>query len=133
MNENDLIAEYVKEHYPEILQTIHFVFFKLGKELNECVKPITDIFKKITLLEIEELKETTQKAKEERQMMNDIVYVKAIVQGENASGQKLVKLVAQNTDGIKPFYTENKDLIIFGVDLAQKQEEQKNDYNKSRI
>lgn len=54
--------------------------------------------------------------------MNEIVYVKAIAQGENASGQKLVKLVAQNTDGIKPFYTDVKDLIVFGIDLAQPQE-----------
>ena len=58
----------------------------------------------------------------ELENINGIVYVKAIVKGENASGQKLVKLVAQNTDGIKPFYTDNKDLIVFGVDLAQMQE-----------
>lgn len=47
--------------------------------------------------------------------MNEIVYVKAIAQGENASGQKLVKLVAQNTDGIKPFYTKSEDLIFCGL------------------
>lgn len=47
--------------------------------------------------------------------MNEIVYVKAIVQGEIASGQKLVKLVAQNTDGIKPFYTKSEDLIFCGI------------------
>lgn len=43
--------------------------------------------------------------------MNEIVYVKAIIQGELPSGQKLVKLVASNTDGIKPFYTDEKDII----------------------
>ena len=37
--------------------------------------------------------------------MNEIVYVKAIVQGELPSGQKLVKIVAENSDGIRPFYT----------------------------
>ena len=51
--------------------------------------------------------------------MNEIVYVKAVLQGELPSGQKLVKLVASNTDGIKPFYTEGKDLIFFGMDLAE--------------
>lgn len=43
--------------------------------------------------------------------MNEIVYVKAIMQGELPSGQKLVKLVASNTDGIKPFYTSANDII----------------------
>lgn len=56
--------------------------------------------------------------------MNEIVYVKAIVQGEIASGQKLVKLVAQNTDGIRPFYTDPKDLIYFGVDLAKSEDQE---------
>lgn len=56
--------------------------------------------------------------------MNEIVYVKAIVQGEIASGQKLVKLVAQNTDGIKPFYTDPKDLVFFGIDLAESEEKE---------
>ena len=48
--------------------------------------------------------------------MNRIVYVKAIAQGKNASGQILVKLVAANTDGIKPFYTNKKD-VIFQEDI----------------
>lgn len=43
--------------------------------------------------------------------MNEFVYVKAIVLGENISGQKLIKLVAANTDGIRPFWTDRKDLI----------------------
>jgi len=43
--------------------------------------------------------------------VNEIVYVKAVLQGELPSGQKLVKLVASNTDGIKPFYTSAKDII----------------------
>ena len=51
--------------------------------------------------------------------MNEIVYVKAIAQGENASGQKLVKLVAQNTDGIKPFYTKSEDLIFAALQKGE--------------
>ena len=45
--------------------------------------------------------------------MSEIVYVKAILQGELPSGKKLVKLVASNTDGIKPFYTDEKDIIRY--------------------
>ena len=43
--------------------------------------------------------------------MNEIVYVKAILKGDLPSGQKLVKLVASNTDGIPPFYTSADDII----------------------
>ena len=41
MNENDLIAEYVKENYPEILETYDFVSFKLIKAAKELEKIIT--------------------------------------------------------------------------------------------
>lgn len=67
--------------------------------------------------------------------MNEIVYVKAIVQGELPSGQKLVKLVASNTDGIKPFYTDEKDIIrckdIFPE--AQKEAEKCPDFLKKYL
>lgn len=43
--------------------------------------------------------------------MKEFVYVKAVVLGKNISGQILVQLVAQNTDGIRPFWTDRKDLI----------------------
>ena len=59
--------------------------------------------------------------------MNKIIYILAIEQGKNASGQILVKLVAENTDGIKPFYTNKKD-VIFPEDIfvnAEKTEEKK--------
>ena len=48
--------------------------------------------------------------------MNRIVYIRAIEQGENVSGQLLVKLTGTNTDGIKPFYTNKKD-VIFPEDI----------------
>lgn len=56
--------------------------------------------------------------------MNEIVYVKAIVEGSLPSGQKLVKLVASNTDGIKPFYIYEKDLVrqdetnVFKIEMS---------------
>ena len=45
--------------------------------------------------------------------MKEFVYVKAVVLAENIAGQKLVQLVAQNSDGIRPFWTGRKDLICF--------------------
>ena len=45
--------------------------------------------------------------------MKEVVYVKAVVLGKDIFGQRLVQLVAQNTDGIKPFWTDRKDLICF--------------------
>lgn len=57
--------------------------------------------------------------------MNEIVYVKAIAQGKIASGQILVKLVAQNTDGFPLFYTDEKDLFRPNADWNISAETQK--------
>lgn len=61
--------------------------------------------------------------------MNKIVYIRAIEQGENASGQMYIKLVAQNTDGIAPFYI-NKEDVIFPEDICidKKKPEHEHDY-----
>ena len=51
MNENDLIAEYVKENYPELLQTMDFAVFKLGKTISkvisDCFDPIKNLVQQI--------------------------------------------------------------------------------------
>ena len=47
MRENDLIAEYVKENYPEILGTFDFAMFKLRAACRECGKAIAEEIKKI--------------------------------------------------------------------------------------
>lgn len=51
MNENDLITEYIKEYYPEILETADFYYFKLGKLLSKSItdllNPIKDILQQI--------------------------------------------------------------------------------------
>lgn len=51
MNENDLIAEYIKERYPEILQTMDFTVFKVGKAIskviNDCFDPIKNLVQQI--------------------------------------------------------------------------------------
>jgi hypothetical protein len=38
MRENDIIAEYVKSKFPDILSTADFVLFKLGKTLRSVVQ-----------------------------------------------------------------------------------------------
>lgn len=47
MRENDLIAEYVKENYPEILTTFDFACFKLRVTCQEFGKAIAEEIKKI--------------------------------------------------------------------------------------
>lgn len=51
MNENDLIAEYIKKRYPEILQTMDFAVFKLGKAISkvitDCFDPIKNLVQQI--------------------------------------------------------------------------------------
>ena len=47
MNENDLIAEYVKERHPEILKTTDFAFFKLGKRLSKLGEDLAAPIKKL--------------------------------------------------------------------------------------
>jgi len=137
MSENDIIAEYVKREFPEILKTFSFASFRLRiacrNFADSCIEAIKKFDSslaqaaeqaahaadglKIGLPIIDEIH--TEEAYCKPENMNGIVYVKAIIQGENASGQKLVKLVAQNTDGIKPFYTDGKDLIVFGIDYGK--------------
>lgn len=41
MNENDLIAEYVKERYPYLLNTIDFAVYRFGKaaqKMGQCLR-----------------------------------------------------------------------------------------------
>lgn len=40
MGENDMIAEYAKKKYPEILKTLDFTFYKLGRALGNCIKQL---------------------------------------------------------------------------------------------
>ena len=51
MNENDLIAEYIKERYPEILQTMDFTVFKfrktISKVITDCFEPIKNLVQQI--------------------------------------------------------------------------------------
>lgn len=58
--ENDYIAEYVKQRCPEVIQTIDYRFWRLGKAVEEFAQTITDSFKfidwsKVSNLEGEEV------------------------------------------------------------------------------
>ena len=44
MSENDYIAEYVKEKRPEIIQTSDFIFWKIGRILNNFMDVATKAF-----------------------------------------------------------------------------------------
>lgn len=47
MNDNDLIAEYIKENYPEMLGTFDFAMYKLHAACRELGKVIAEEIKKI--------------------------------------------------------------------------------------
>lgn len=47
MTENDYIAEYVKERCPELLNTVDYNMWKLGKVASEFVQKIADSIKAI--------------------------------------------------------------------------------------
>ena len=70
MNENDLIAEYIKERYPEILQTMDFAFFKLGKVIskviNDCFDPIKNLVQQIIDTDPGQLVNTETKQEEKQ-------------------------------------------------------------------
>lgn len=52
--ENDLIAEYIKENYPELLQTMDFAVFKLTAACRKLANDFLESFKQIDLTELKE-------------------------------------------------------------------------------
>ena len=51
-NDNEIIAAYVKERYPEILKTSDFALYKIGKRCNMFVTALADAFKKINVVDV---------------------------------------------------------------------------------
>ena len=47
MTENDYIAEYVKERCPELLNTMDYSLWRLGKAVSVAVQTIADSIKAI--------------------------------------------------------------------------------------
>lgn len=52
MNENDIIAEYIKSKYPELLYTTDFALYKLGKGIKDFVNRFKENLKKINFSNI---------------------------------------------------------------------------------
>lgn len=55
MSDNDIIAEYIKERYPEVLTTADFALFKLEIACRKFANDFLESFKKIDLQEIQKL------------------------------------------------------------------------------
>lgn len=53
MNENDLIAEYIKERYPEVLQTIDFAVFKLAACCRKFANDAIESLKNVDFIELQ--------------------------------------------------------------------------------
>ena len=55
MGENDVIADYVKEHYPEILETIDFNLYKLSYACRSFCESFSNAFKGVDLKKLVDL------------------------------------------------------------------------------
>ena len=60
MSENDIIAEYVKANYPELLKDMRFTFFKIGIWAKTMVDAWNKVFPKIVDAAEEYLKESEE-------------------------------------------------------------------------
>lgn len=49
MSENDVIAEYIKNKYPEMLHTADFAFYKIGVVCRETLISVSESIRKIDL------------------------------------------------------------------------------------
>lgn len=67
MNENDLIAEYVKERYPEILQTMDFAVFKLSACCRRIANEIIESLKNIDFVELQLMVDEFNKRNEKKE------------------------------------------------------------------
>lgn len=54
MTENDYIAEYIKEKRPEIISSLDFVFWKIGKSVEVAISGIASGLKNVFISEKEE-------------------------------------------------------------------------------
>lgn len=61
MSKNDIIAEYVKHNYPEILETTDFAIFSFQMAVRSFAKTFSEVIKKVNF---EKLKEIRKQYKE---------------------------------------------------------------------
>lgn len=65
MNENDLIAEYVKEQYPELLNTFEFAIFRLRKAAEKMANDFKETLKSIDFSKLTEAINAMQEGEED--------------------------------------------------------------------
>ncbi len=58
-SDNDILAEYVRERYPEIPRTIDFAFYSLAQRAKEFGANMREAFSAINTKGIENLSKTT--------------------------------------------------------------------------
>lgn len=56
MTENDYIAEYVKEKFPQLL-CADFAFWKFGRQISNVASQLADAFKRFDIEQLEEVME----------------------------------------------------------------------------
>lgn len=71
MTENDYIAEYVKENRPEIIETMDFFFWKLGRSLAEVITVVGDAIRGLSPEQIEEFDRINEE-RSEKKALDDI-------------------------------------------------------------
>lgn len=76
MSENDIIAEFIKSKYPELISGLDFTFYKIGKIAGEAIKELSKNLSKVfSSIDIESIKDFVNDA--------DRIYNEAIELEEN--------------------------------------------------
>lgn len=55
MSENDIIAEYIRDKYPEMLGTADFALYKMALALRGVASSIVEAFQKLDLKELQKV------------------------------------------------------------------------------
>lgn len=64
MSENDYIAEFIKEKYPEIILSADFALWKIGRILDYSIQKFVESFKKIDFTGLNKALEAMKKQQE---------------------------------------------------------------------
>ena len=67
MSENDMIAEFIKEQYPELLDTFEFAIFRIQKHVEKMAKSIAEGIK---AMNFSDLKKVLEKVNE-----SSVIYI----------------------------------------------------------
>ena len=64
MSENDYIAEFIKDKYPEIIQSADFALWKIGKILDDSISKFVENFRKINFTGLNKALENMKREQE---------------------------------------------------------------------